>query len=439
MRVLFVHQNFPAQFRHIAARLAANHGWQIDFCTERAEGELPNVRKILYKSRGGATAANSVLTRNYENAVAHAHGVFEAIKQAKDVRPDLIVAHSGFGSSLFLPFLFDAPIINFFELFYHPSGQDLGYRPERPVGELDLLRSATNNAMILLDAANCDRGWTPTRYQRDFFPPELRPKIEVLSDGIDTQLYRRREGARQRIETAFKVDPSHRIVTYAARGFEMIRGFDIFMKAAAAICRQRSDVTFVVVGSDKVYYGGDLKFIKEDTFRQYVLNQGDFDLSRFRFTGYVPPETLADILSASDAHLYLTEPFVTSWSMVSAMACGAVLIASDQACVREYIEPDRTGLLVDFFDHEALARQTLAVLADPEAYRPLGNAAAAIAAEKYSLDVAIPRLKDFFEKVAATPRHPSQLLQNLLKPGTLPVVVTDPMELTRKARLTDRK
>jgi hypothetical protein len=169
MHVLFVHQNFPAQFRYIAPRLAADHGWQCSFCTERAADQIPGVRKIVYKPRGGATRANSLLTRNYENAVGHALGALEAMKQAPDVRPDLIVAHSGFGSSLFFPFLYDAPIINFFELLYHPAGQDLGYRPERRVTEMELLRSTTNNAMILLDAVNCDRGWTPTHYQRDFF------------------------------------------------------------------------------------------------------------------------------------------------------------------------------------------------------------------------------------------------------------------------------
>jgi glycosyltransferase involved in cell wall biosynthesis len=437
MHVLFVHPNFPAQFRYIAPRLAAEHGWQCSFCTERMQDQLPGVRKILYQPRGGATAAQSFLTRNYENAVAHAMGVFEALKQTPDVKPDLIVAHSGFGSSLFLPFLYDAPIINFFELFYRPTGQDLGYRPERRVTEMELLRMRTNNAMIMLDAVNCDRGWTPTHYQRDFLPPELRGKIDVIFDGIDTAIYHRKPDAAERVRGFCKINPVHQIVTYVARGFEMMRGFDIFMKAARIICTQRSDVTFVVVGTDKVHYGGDLKFIREDTFRQHVLAEGGYDLSRFRFTGRVPEETLADILSGSDAHIYLTEPFVTSWSMIDAMACGAVLIASDQTCVREYIQPGKTGLLVDFFDHQALADQTLKVLADPKAYRPLGEAAAQSVVEKYSLKVTLPLIKEFFERIAAGPRHPSVLLEKLVKPGTLPIVTEDPNELARKARLTD--
>lgn len=434
MHILFVHQNFPAQFRYIAPRLIDEHGWQCTFCTERAEGELPNVRKIIYKARGGATINNSIFTRNYENAVAHAHGVFEAMKEAKDVKPDLIVAHTGFGSSLFLPFLYDAPVINFLEFLYSPVGQDLGFRPEIPVGETELLRSKTNNAMILLDVLNCDRGWTPTHYQRDFFPPEFQSKIEVIFDGIDTGVYYRKEGASERIRQAYKVDPSHRIVSYVARGFEMMRGFDVFMKAAKIIYEKRSDVTFVVVGTDKIHYGADLKFIKEASFRHEVLSQGNYDLSRFRFVGYVPQETLADVLSCADVHLYLTEPFIASWSMVDAMACGAVLIASDQKCVREYVVPGENGLLVNFFDYEALAARALEVLADPPAFAPLGKQAARTVIEKYSLDLAIPRIKDFFERTAAKPRQPSVLLEKLVRPGTLKVITSDPDALARKAK-----
>jgi glycosyltransferase involved in cell wall biosynthesis len=437
MHILFVHQNFPAQFRFIAPRLISDFGWQCSFCTERAEGDLPGVRKILYKPRGGATVANSVFTRNFENSVAHAHGVFEALKLTPDLKPDLIVAHSGFGSSLFLPFLYDAPIINFLEFFYNPIGQDLGFRPEMPVGETELLRSKTNNATILLDVVNCDRGWTPTHYQRAFFPVELQSKIETIFDGIDTSVYYRKEGASARVRESCNIDPAHKIVSYVARGFEMMRGFDVFMKAAKIICEKRSDVTFVVVGTDKVHYGSDLKYIEENTFRHHILNEGGYDLSRFRFTGYVPQETLADILSAADAHLYLTEPFIASWSMVDAMACGAVLIASDQTCVREYVVPDRNGLLVNFFDYEEFARQTLDVLANPASYRHLSEAAQQTVIEKFSLEVAMPRLREFFERVAAKPRQPSVLLEKLIRTGSLQVVTSDPEALARKAKLTE--
>ncbi|HUB27784.1 MAG TPA: glycosyltransferase, partial [Tepidisphaeraceae bacterium] len=347
------------------------------------------------------------------------------------------VAHTGFGSSLFLPFLYDAPVINFLEFLYSPIGQDLGFRPEIPVGETELLRSRTNNAMILLDLLNCDRGWTPTHYQRDFFPPEWRSKIEVIFDGIDTDVYHRKEGATERIREMYKIDPSHRIVSYVARGFEMIRGFDVFIRAAKIICEKRRDVTFVVVGTDKVHYGSDLKYIKEATFRHQILADEKPDLSRFRFVGYVQQEVLADVLSATDVHLYLTEPFIASWSMVDAMACQAVLIASDQTCVREYVVPGENGLLVNFFDHQALAEQTLEVLADPSEFRRLAKAAARTVEEKFSLNVGIPKIAEFFRSVASRPREPSLRLEKLARAGTLKLITSDPEELARKAKITE--
>lgn len=425
MHVLFLHQNFPAQFRYIAPRLVQEHGWKCTFVTAKAEGSLPGVEKVVYTCKGGATKANHFCTQNFENVVWEAHGVYEMLKQRSDIQPDLIVAHTGFGSSLFLPFLYDAPIINFVELFYRPSGGDLGYRKELRVDEETLLRISTKNAMILSDLANCDRAWTPTHYQRDFFPPEYRSKIEVIFDGIDTSIYHRRDNPQRLINGQPIAPPGKRIVTYVARGFEKMRGFDIFMEASRLIAEQYPDVLFVVVGKDTVHYGSDLRYFKEANYREHLLASGRYNQSKYLFTGFVPEETLAEILSISDLHIYLTEPFIASWSMVDAMSCGAVLLASDQRCVREYIEPDKNGLLVEFFDVEGLAKQAVEVLRDPAAYRPLAEAAMQTVRDNYSVDVAMPRLKSFFESVAAKKRVPSTLMKDLVREGTLEQVVSD--------------
>lgn len=425
MHVLFIHQNFPAQFRYIAPRLVSEHGWKCTFVTGKAADSLPGVEKVVYTSKGGATKANHFCTQNFENAVWEAHAVYEILQQRPDLQPDLVVAHTGFGSSLFLPFLYDAPIINFVELYYRPTGGDLGYRKELPVDEEMLLRIQTKNAMILSDLANSDRGWTPTHYQRELFPLEFRSKIEVLFDGIDTEIYHRRENPRRVINGQQIAPPGKRIVTYVARGFEKMRGFDIFMEASRLIAEQYPDVLFVVVGKDTVHYGSDLRYFKEATYREHLLASGRYDLSKYRFTGFVSEETLAEILSISDLHIYLTEPFIASWSMVDAMSCGVVLLASDQRCVREYIEPGKNGLLVDFFDVEGLARQAVEVLRDPAAYRHLSEAAIQTVREGYSVDVAMPRLKKFFETVAAKKREPSTLMRNLVREGTLQQVISD--------------
>jgi glycosyltransferase involved in cell wall biosynthesis/UDP:flavonoid glycosyltransferase YjiC (YdhE family) len=423
MHVLFVHPNFPAQFRNVAPRLAADYGWTCSFLTNNEQAPpLAGVRKMVYAPRGGASRHNHFCTRTFESAVAHAHGAYEALKGRPDVRPDLVVAHSGFGSSLFLPYLYDAPVINFFEYFYRPVGQDLGYRPETPVTELMLMRSKARNAMIMLDLDNCDRGWCPNEYQRGLFPGEYRQKIEVIPEGVDTNLYRRDPAARLLAGDRSQLPEGTRVVTYVSRGFEMMRGFDVFMKAAKRVCDEMRDVIFVVVGSDRVCYGGEQQWVLEKSFREHVLRSGDYDLSRFCFTGHVPEATLANLLSVSDVHVYLTVPFVPSWSLLDAMSCSCVVVASDQACVREYVESGRNGLLCDFFDAEGIARTTMQVLRDPAAHRPLGEAARRTVEQKYSLDVSLPRIRRLFEEVAARKRKPSVRAELLTREGMLQTV-----------------
>lgn len=186
------------------------------------------------------------------------------------------------------------------------------------------------------------------------------------------------------------------------------------------VYEQLPDVVFVVVGSDRVCYGGEAATLGGKSFRQHVLESDDYDLSRFRFTGTVPERVLAAILSRSDLHVYLIVPFVPSWSLLNAMSCGCVVLASDQACVREYITHGQNGLLCDFFDYEAQARRVVEVLADPSAYVHLGEAARRMIEEKYSLSVTLPRIKAFFEEVAARPRRPSWRADLLTRPDEPP-------------------
>ena len=418
MHVLFVHQNFPAQFRCLAPQLAAC-GWRVTFGTRNgAAPALPGVERVIYQMRSGATHSHHPCTRGFANGFGHAHGVYESMKSRPDLRPDLVVAHSGFGSSLFLPHLYDCPVVNFFEYFYRPAGQDLGYRPDAPVTELDVLRSRTRNASILLDLENCDRGWTPADYQRALFPPEFRPKIEVIPEGIDADLYRRRPHAPRRLPDGTAIDACTRVVTYVARGLERMRGFDVFMKAARLISARHANVLFVVVGGDKPAYGDDLALTAGMSLREHLLRSGDYDSSRFRFLGRVDESTLADVLSISDLHIYLTVPFVTSWSMLDAMSCSCVVLASDQACTREYITHERNGLLCDFFDVEGIAEQALKVLRNPRDYRVLGTAARLTIEEEYSVDVCLPRIKELFERVAGMgPRTPSLRAEVICRGG----------------------
>ena len=241
MHVLFVHQNFPAQFGHIARHLIRSRGWTCSFVSKTPPGWVDGIEKIAYTTTSGARETTHYCSRTFENAVWHAHGVFEACKARRDLRPDLIVGHSGFGSTVYLPELYpDVPIVNYFEFYYHAHQSDMDFRPEFPPSELDFLRARSRNAMLLLDLETCRRGYSPTHFQQRLFPGAYRPKIDVIFDGIETDIFRRKEGVPRRIGDR-SIPPSTRVVTYVSRGFEAMRGFDIFMRVAKKNLRTVSE------------------------------------------------------------------------------------------------------------------------------------------------------------------------------------------------------
>lgn len=361
---------------------------------------VDGIRRIGYKTKGLATAQTHYCSRTFENYVWHSHAVYETLKAHPDVRPDLIVGHSGFGSTVFLRDLYECPIINYFEWYYRAVGSDMDFRTEFPISELNRLRARTRNAMLLLDLQTCSLGYSPTNWQRTRFPSEYQYKLSTIFDGIDTALWRRAElpAGQPRVVAGRTIPPETRIVTYVARGFESMRGFDIFMRVAKRIYEQRRDVVFVCVGSDRVCYGGDTNHIEEKSFRHHVLAQDKYDLDRFIFTGQVPPAELARIFKLSDLHIYLTVPFVLSWSMMNALACGCTVLASSTPPVVEMIEHERNGLLADFYDMDRFVELALAVLRDPQSYQTLGVAGAAMIRERYSVEVCLPQMLALYQR-----------------------------------------
>ena len=415
MRVLYVHQNFPAQFGHIAAHLAGRPGWECRFLSETPAGLVAGVQKVQYRLTGGATAHNHFCSRTFENTVWHSDAVYHAAKLMVGYKPDLIVGHSGFGSTLFLRELYpDVPCINLFEYYYRPHGpdSDMDFRSDLGwvLGDQKYLRSRCRNAMILLDLQNCDAAYAPTHFQRSRFPAEYLPKIEVIFDGIDRSVYHAHDDALRppvghrppRTLAGFDLPADARIMTYVSRGFESMRGFDLFLETAVRVTAQVPDAHVIVVGTDRVAYGGDEGYIAPSkTFKEWVLARGEFDLSRVHFAGRIPPQQLGRLLAATDLHLYLTVPFVLSWSMMDAMSCGATVLGSDTLPVSEMITDGATGLLAGFFDVDALTTKATAVLKDPAAYRPLGRAAEQMVVERYSLEAVLPRMLSLYEATAA--------------------------------------
>jgi glycosyltransferase involved in cell wall biosynthesis len=404
MHALFLHQNFPAQFGMVAAQLT-REGHRVTFVSRKEAGTLDGIERIRYELRGGATKSTHYSSRTFENLVWHSHGVYDALKARPDVVPDLIVGHSGYVSTILLRELYRCPIINYFEYYYHTRNSDLDFRSDVVPTEEDKLRSHFRNPALLVDLDNCDLGYAPTRFQRDKLPPLYHSKVRVIFDGVDTNVWKplpRVEGERK--AGKFVIPAGVKLVTYVARGFESIRGFDIFMKVAKKIYQRLPDVRFVVVGQDRICYGGDDKRTGGLTYKQWVMAQDHYDASKFAFVGLMPPEALAQLLAQTDLHLYFTVPFVLSWSLMDALACGAPVVASGTAPVREMIEHGRNGLLADFFDVDGLAEQACAVLQDPELQRSLGANAAEFIRTQYALDVCLPQLRKLFNDAAGAYR-----------------------------------
>ncbi|HUY87234.1 MAG TPA: glycosyltransferase [Pirellulales bacterium] len=404
MHVLFVHKNFPAQFGHIAHHLVEQHGYRCTFVCEHPDAKIGGIERIQYRTRGGARRESHYCSRSFENFVWHSHAVYETLKRRPDIQPDLVVGHSGFGSTAFLADLYDCPIINYFEYYYRAYGADLDFRPDFPSTELNVLRAAARNAMLLLDLQTCAAGYAPTEFQRGAFPQEYQGKLQTIFDGVDRSIWRKlsAEEIGPRTIAGREIPPEVRIVTYVSRGFESTRGFDIFMRAAKRICDARRDVVFVCVGEDRVCYGGDELYLGGRTFRQWVLEQDTYDLDRFIFTGRLPPVELARVLNLSDLHFYLTIPFVLSWSLFNAMACGCAVLASDTAPVQEVIEHGRNGLLAGFFDVDRFTELALDVLDDRERRRELGQNAARLIEEKYALERTLPKMLEMYARVRET-------------------------------------
>jgi glycosyltransferase involved in cell wall biosynthesis len=407
MHVLFVHKNYPAQFGHIAHYLATRLGHRCTFVSERPPAQGP-VERIQYQLKGGATAQTHYFSRTFENAVWHSEAVFNALKARPDIRPDLIVGHSGFASCLYLRELYDVPIVNYFEYFYHTSRSDMDFLPDFPCTEADRLRARTRNAMLLLDLENCDVGQSPTRWQRSRLPEVFRDRVRVVFDGIDTAIWRPQPDAPRKVGD-LTIPEEVKVVSYATRGMESMRGFHIFMKAAHKLSKLRKDVVFIVAGEDRVCYGNDEKFTGGKTFKEWVLSQDDYDLSRFVFTGLMPMTELARLFSITDLHVYLTTPFILSWSLLDALACGATVLASDTPPVREVIAHGENGLLADFFDVDGLVATASRVLDAPARYRDLGRAGVDLVRDRYSLDVCLPQVLGLYQaalqaRAARTPR-----------------------------------
>ena len=399
-RVLFLHPNFPAQFRHLAMALAQSPKHQVVYGTAREEGQIQGVQKILYKPSREVRPETHHYVRPLESAVLEGQAVYRISQQLgeRGFVPDVVYAHSGWGPGLFVKDIFPkAKFCCFFEWYYQAHGTDADFDPTDPLDADAEARIRIKNAPILLDLASCDYGLSPTQWQRHQFPPEFHSKIKVLHDGIDTEYFQPKPGAKLVLpDVNLDLSAVDEIVTYVARGMEPYRGFPQFMEAIALLQQKRPNCHVVVVGADRVAYGKKLPNGK--TYKQQMLETLSLDLSRLHFTGRLPYSHYLQVLQASSVHVYLTRPFVLSWSMLESMSAGCLLVASDTAPVKEVIKDGQNGLLVDFFSPQQVCDRIQEALDHPDGMAELRTNARQTIQKTYDLAKLLPQHLDWLTR-----------------------------------------
>lgn len=393
MKIIFIHQNFPGQFKHLAPALAAGGDEVIALGINRPAYATAGVRVILHRPQAANAEAFKEAPIDVQETLAkttRGHSVARCLSRLKEQGfvPDVIVAHSGWGEAYFIKDVFPGvPLIVYAEYFYGTEGGDAYFDPEFTRSSLEgLERLRLKNTHLLHALVAADQGLSPTRFQRDRHPQLLRQKISVIHDGIDSERLKPNPGARVHLKRAgLDLGSTDEVVTFVARELEPYRGYHIFMRALPELLVLRPRLQVVVVGGHGVSYGAapPAGTTWKDVFFNEVADR--IDRKRVHFVGRLPHEVLTQLMQVAAVHLYLTYPFVLSWSLMEAMSIGCLIVASRTAPVEELIEHGRTGLLVDFFDAHQIALTVADALQRRAELIPLRRAARQHIVQEYDL------------------------------------------------------
>lgn len=419
MKILFIHQNFPGQFKFLAPALArkGHKVLALAMGTGPARTLASGVQVLHYQAKRGSTVGVHPWMADMETKTIRAQACLLAAQELKSqgYQPDAIVAHPGWGESLFLKEVWPQARLGIYcEFFYESHGSDVGFDPEfsvaDPVAEACRIRLKNLNNLMHFDVA--DAGLSPTQWQASTFPLPFRQKITVVHDGIDTITLRPNPGVSLSVGKAdgqqlnlTRADP---VITFVSRNLEPYRGYHIFMRTLPSILQINPNAHVVVVGGNDVSYGArpdPARYGKRSWKDIFIAeNSSRFstqDLSRVHFVGKLAYPQFVGLLQLSTVHVYLTYPFVLSWSLLEAMSVGCAIVASDTQPLHEAIRHNETGRLVNFFDTAALADEVCALLADPAARQRLGQNARTFAHAHYDLHtVCLPRQLAWVEGLA---------------------------------------
>lgn len=419
MNFLFVHQNFPGQYLHIVRSLLADNAvregtHQIVFMSEPNQNQITGVRKVTY-ARPPVPESTHLHMRDYEMAMRRAQAAYEGAQKIKALgfRPDIMIGHHGWGEMLNLADAFPGvPMLGYFEFFYRIEGADVNYDPEFPMPAAQFGAVRSKNATNLLALTLGQTGQTPTRWQHSTYPGWAQAQIRVIEEGVDLTVCRPDPAMRRKTLSIghMNVRPAQKLVTYVARNLEPYRGFHSFMRALPRILTH-PDVVVSIIGGDGISYGAPPAL--GGTWRSAMLRElgGRLDPARVHFLGKIPYAQHLALLQRSDAHVYLSYPFVASWSLREALACGCAVIGNDTETVTEFLKHGENGRVVPSLDSAALAEEILCVLEDKKMNASLRRGARAYAEQKLDLRDYLAKFRAVIEDVAGLPLQAQPLRQ----------------------------
>ena len=404
MKTLFVHQNFPAQFIHLAPALAKLPRHEVRALTINNRPAPPGVEITRYQPSRSNSRDGHPWLLDMETKVIRGEAAYKAALDLKKsgFNPDIIVAHPGWGESLFLKDVWPTARLGIYcEFYYVANGGDTNFDAEfAKKDEAFFCRLRLKNINHDMHFQIADSGISPTLWQRSVFPESFQSRIDVIHDGINTAQVKPDKQAVLQLNQHIRLTGNDEIITFVNRNLEPHRGYHIFMRALPEILRARPNARVIIVGGDEVSYGAQPT--NGDSWKNIFLNEvrEQLDMSRVHFVGKVPYHHFVRLLQLSTVHVYLTYPFVLSWSLLEAMSAGCAIVASDTAPVREAIRHDVTGLLVDFFDIQRWVDNIVGLLRDRDKREQLGATARQFAIEHYDLiTICLPRQLEWVGKL----------------------------------------
>lgn len=401
MNILLLHRNFPAQFRHISAALAQDLNNKVVFITNNDKLNLPNIQKVFYKPKREVPKNCHRYLRFYEESIIHAQATAEAALALKHqgFKPDIIYGHT-WGQTMFMKDIFpDVPLLCYFEWFYNADGGDMGF-DGKVLNEDDRAKLRCKNSHLLVDLYSCDAGICPTKWQYSQFPEKFRDTIKVLHDGVDTDFCVPNQDAKFLIKDKnIELTAQDEVITYATRGMEAYRGFPEFMRTVEKLLKKRPKLQVIIGGEDRVCYGPQ---IVGTTYKEMMLKElPELDLDRIHFVGGLPFNEYVNLLQITSAHVYLTYPFVLSWSLLDAMSCGCPIVASSTAPVTEVMQDNYNGLLFDFYNVDEQVEKIEYALDNKDKMEELRHNARKTIVENYALKDLLPQHIEYIKSVAA--------------------------------------